>query len=494
MTLSTAFGAEGLFLPLELGIDHKQSPGLSRAPADGLALRDRALAMVTSAAGHGGMTLDASEVHAVLGLSQEEEPAPPLLTPSSPFMKYLADLLTDPSKVTEFAFACTFVAPLRGLCGDFSEKFLECAMSFPCAFKSLCVTLLMWYTLVFQALCPSDPWPKLDALWTDPDDPDGARAHRMAFPFDWDTERLHVEDGFLQHLQAAGWHGLCDWDRNFIPCPSDDCYSQIDVGCSNVLGSDTNCTDHGRGTEWSVTWETDTDGNGSMVESSREADVLGALHTCRKWGAANNHENGYFYQQHSNGHMICGFYNNPVSITELNSAATLGHQMGAICSVRPTDEMESVKFGRLPLEPFLQVSLEYVAKNMSLLELSPIKAALLSAFQAEPATADCVFDTTGEFLPLRIFHQALQCESLTLRPQSLRTVQVDKCNSNNIPPAETSGPPETTPESEMVVVKAFNECMSECLQNPYTQNLLPNERDPHCSNQCKSSSELTPNS
>jgi len=56
-----------------------------------------ALALVASAAGDGGMALDPSQVHAVLGLEQGVALAPPTV-PSSPFMVYLAGLLADPSK------------------------------------------------------------------------------------------------------------------------------------------------------------------------------------------------------------------------------------------------------------------------------------------------------------------------------------------------------------------------------------------------------------
>jgi len=366
------------------------------------------------------MALDPSQVHAVLGIEQGVALAPPT-APSSPFMVYLAGLLADPSKVSEFAFACTFAAPLRGLCqDDFSAKFLSCATGFPCAFKSLCVTLLVWYTLVFQALCVFGPWPQMDLDRTDPADPDRARAKGIEFPFHWDTKRFHVEDGFLQRMKGAGWHGLCDWDRNFIPCLMDGCYLQLDVGCANVPGSQSNCADHGRRTEWSAAWETDADGNGFVVDSSQGADVLSALEVCRRWGDANDLRNGFLYQQHQNGHMICGFYKAPVSMAELSTAIRGGHRMGAICSVRPTEAIGSVQFGRLPLEPFLQLSLEYAAKGLSTAEQRPLRAALATA----QGTADCAFDTTGEFLPARVLHQALSCTVLMLKPQSLGKGQV----------------------------------------------------------------------
>ena len=56
--------------------------------------------------------------------------------------------------------------------------------------------------------------------------------------------------------------------------------------------------------------------------------------------------------------MICSYFNDPITTQQLDTAQGDGHNMGVICNVRAIDDIQSLRFVRVPIEPYIQLCLQ----------------------------------------------------------------------------------------------------------------------------------------
>lgn len=341
-----------------------------------------------------------------------------ILTVSTDLPASASDLLvgSNPNaNVTEFAVMMSFRVPLSdtvpGVTGC-RDRFLTLARDYPCAFKAVCAANLMWFTYMFDAIVNSA---NTHALKTAGSALVSSTA--TTFPYDRSRDRFIATKEFVTRMKSMTQapNGLCDWSKNFILAGAS--YSQIDVGCQNIQGNATNCESHGRKKEWYSTW----DGGTAREYDGSGANVIDALYVCKQYGENNGHTNGFFYQQQTNGHMICGFYDSPVTSAQMDNATSHGHNMGTICNldVATTVSVTTGQYANTSLdcvevwiEPFIRLCLQYVTLD----NVNGLHDAIRLA--TSNVSKSCVFQTSGKFDPLLTLYQSMSCNTLTLSPET----------------------------------------------------------------------------
>ena len=353
-----------------------------------------------------GITLTREKIDAMLSVSQGNNSASYNL-----FTTYILKLLEHKKNVSEFALRLAIEVPLQNGLADYPgyrDDFLNLAANNQCEFKALCAMLLMWYTYVFDA---KKGGTLSNSLYSGPN----------KFPYNCDNDTFYVyETLFNQIVQGTNApNGLCDWSKNFIPGSN---YTQRDVGCSNVDGQSINCTSHGREHQWRAIWnDKDNTIEEIAVSNDKRANVIDALDVCKKWGDHQMYKNGFFFQQHYNGHMICSYFNDPITTQQLDTAQGDSHNMGVICDVRAIDNIQSLRFVRVPIEPYIQLCLQFLIMVPEFSVPTSGCNGILVAIQyfvnfvAQPTKdnnwRNCTFNTSGNFNPLQTMYQsATRCE------------------------------------------------------------------------------------
>lgn len=323
----------------------------------------------------------------------------------------ILDMTLSPSNISRFAVAMAIELPLYNSIPDFQEyrrRFIELALSNPCDFKALCAINIMWYTYVFDCITNSRTAP-------------ATSTSAVSFPYDSSRDMFQVENKFFNEMkdETNAPNGLCDWSKNFIPNVG---YEQIDVGCNTIPENSEGCESHGPRKEWYAVWDSTNKRVLHGSDTTREANVIDALGVCKEWGNSKKYNNGFFYQQHNNGHMICGYYKQGLTSEEIDTASTHGHNMGTVCNVR-TQLKASVSRGphagsgsdftvsEIAFEPFIRLCLQYV-----LLEDKNGVYQKIRDMTPEDDKFNCVFQTSGNFDPILCMYQAVNCSNLTLSP------------------------------------------------------------------------------
>lgn len=285
---------------------------------------------------------------------------------------------------------------------NYQEDYLNLAANNQCEFKAFSSMLLMWYTYVFDAKRGGT----LDS---------SIYAGTRKFPYNCDDDMFYVYEGLFNRMleTTKAPNGLCDWSKNFIPGSN---YHQQDVGCSNVDGQSTDCTSHGRGYQWRSVWnERDKRTDEFAVTDDERANVIDALNVCKQWGEHEKYNNGFFFQQHKNGHMICSYFMEPITIEDLDKASRDGHNMGVICGVRAIDKIQSHNFVRVPIEPYIQLCLQFLILSVPSsgcnVILGATKDYINKAEDENDEWKNCIFNTSGNFNPLQTMYQsAMGCD------------------------------------------------------------------------------------
>ena len=74
----------------------------------------------------------------------------------------------------------------------------------------------------------------------------------------------------------------------------------------------------------------------TQVEIAAEGSQMSAQtaeQTCSQHADRNARD--FFYQQHTNGYTICGFYDDPLVAADVDNAVKHGHNFGGICNIPP---------------------------------------------------------------------------------------------------------------------------------------------------------------
>lgn len=414
-----------------------------------------------------GIVFTEVELHAILSIGAEAPAATPdklgAGTPTDKIVKsYAATGGTLHQNISIVPRVLAIELALGNMIPDFPDyrqRFIKLAVEHPCEFKALCAMLLMWYTYLFDALLSRQLGTGTTA------DAIGLQSERTdsRFPYACANDMFHVEDSVLDSMlsitnQEA--HGLCDWSKNFIPCPQDGCYEQEDLGCANIPGQPFDCEDHGASKEWY--YNLDASSNLPVRIDGSGANVLQALKVCRHYGNTRqadglSSEHGFFFQQHENGHMICGYYKDPQTVDDVWRAERHGHHMGVLCNLRPhvnitcAHDQTTISMVQVPIEPYIRLCLQStLVSSWTGCGFGADVHSIVETVGADTASTwkNCNFDVSGAFNPARVIYQTLQCAELQLPIESdfsdgerVRCAQTlcDKRSSGDDAEVSTSG-------------------------------------------------------